>query len=115
MLRVGIDPLHGLPGEHFDIRFLVFSVEEGHGAKARVGLGKVHAAGFADQRAPYHALILIAGNGHLHGGGVAFGDRFQRDIIAHGLFLSQPFSGCVQKRQLARGIKRNLLQLALPG
>ena len=115
VLRIGIASLHGLPGEDFYVRFLVFTVEERHGAEARIGLGKIHPAGFAHQRAPHHALILIAGDGHLYGGGVALGDRFQRDIIAHGLFLSQPFSGCVQKRQFARRVKREFFQLALPG
>ena len=115
MLRIGIASLHGLPGEDFYVRFLVFAVEECHGAEAWVGLREMHPAGLAHQRAPYHPLVLVAGDRHLHGGGVAFGDRFQCDIIAHGLFLSQPFSGCVQKRQLTRCVARELLQLALPG
>ena len=50
----------------------------------------------------------------MNGGGIAFGNGFDSYIIAHVFFLSQPFSGCVQKRQLVRRITRQCLKLHLP-
>ena len=71
--------------------------------------------GFRKKRLPGKALVLIAGQNHAHTGGLALGDDFDVDVIIHVFFLSQPFSGGVQKQHSAGCFIGQNEQLRLPG
>ena len=49
---------------------------------------------------PDQALLLIAGDGHAAGGGVALRQGADGDIVVHAFFLSQASPGAVQEPEL---------------
>ena len=73
----------------------------------------MHGVGLPAEGLPDHALVLIAGDGHADGGGIALGQSLDGHIVIHSFFLSQPLAGCVQKPQPLRNIVPLLLQLCL--
>ena len=115
MFRIGIAALHGLPRHHFYVFFFVLSVEVSHCTEAGIILQKIHPPGFLRQLAPDHSLVLVAGNRHLYGCGIALGNGLDDNVVTHVFFLSQPFPGCVQKRQFVFRILQCSLQFLPPG
>ena len=73
----------------------------------------MHGVGLFAEDLPDHAFVLIAGDGHADGGGIALGQGLDGHIVIHGLFLSQPLAGCVQKPQPLCHIVPLALQLRL--
>ena len=114
VLGVRIVSLYGFPRHDLHVFFLVLTVEECYGAKARVSFNELHMCGFGYKSAPHRSLFLVSRDGSMYCCGIAGGDCFDCYIIIHGFFLSQSLSGCVQKCQLVCGVLRQFFKLSLP-
>lgn len=115
MLRVGVLALDGFLSLHLHVVLLVLGVQKRDTAIAGIIGDQVHVVGLGTEDTPHHALLLIAGNGHPHTGGIALRQGLDSNIISHSIFLSQSFPRAVQQPQLPGHILRLRLQRRLLG
>ena len=90
---IGIAALDGLPRFDLHVAFLVFPVEERHGAIARLVRDEAHPVRLLAERLPDASFLRIARDDRMDAGRIAFGDGLDGHIVLHDVFLSQPVSG----------------------
>jgi hypothetical protein len=88
MLGVRILTLDGFLSLYLHVLFLILGVQKGHAAIAGIVGDQVHMVSLGAEDTPHRPLLLVAGNGHPHTGGVALGQGLDGNIVSHGIFLS---------------------------